>query len=486
MEKEKILVIDDEELILDIAREILTNNGYDVIITSDGHEGIAMLSKEKFALLLTDIRMPDITGLEVIKHVRDYNKEIPIIIITGHGTLDVAIKALKLGAQGFLLKPFTNTELRTAVTEALEKTRLLNDNIRMRALMPLFEVSKEIISETDTKKLLTLIIEIAVRETRADRACLFLTDETTGKIVMAEDYGFSPASITDLREKHLEKLSSMLMKENRPVLVVPGLPMPEGFEEIPGTKEYSSIYMPLTVRGKGIGILSLSRAGAEHPFSLPDVELVSVLGGQAAAAIENARLYEKLERSYMSTIVTLSGIAEAKDFYTDKHMKDIAEYSVDIARKLGLSEADVENIRMAALLHDLGKITVPDDILKKPGRLSEEEMEVIRKHPAHGAKMIESIEPMKDAREIIRHHHEYYDGSGYPDGLRGQDIPLGARIIGVADAFDAMTSNRPYRKALPMDKVIKELKDFSGIQFDPDIVEILISILREKGILEHD
>jgi putative nucleotidyltransferase with HDIG domain len=167
-------------------------------------------------------------------------------------------------------------------------------------------------------------------------------------------------------------------------------------------------------------------------------------------------------------------------------MKDIAEYSVDIARKLGLSEADVENIRMAALLHDLGKITVPDDILKKPGRLSEEEMEVIRKHPAHGAKMIESIEPMKDAREIIRHHHEYYDGSGYPDGLRGEDIPLGARIIGVADAFDAMTSNRPYRKALPMDKVIKELKDFSGIQFDPDIVEILISILREKGILEHD
>jgi len=486
MEKEKILVIDDEELILDIAREILTNNGYDVMITSDGHVGIQMLSKEKFALLLTDIRMPDISGLEVIKHVREHNKEIPIIIITGHGTLDVAIKALKLGAQGFLMKPFTTTELRTAVAEALEKTRLLSDNIRMRALMPLFEVSKEIISETDTKKLLTLIVEIAVRETRADRARLFLTDETTGKIVMEEDYGFSPASITDLREKHLEKLSSILMKENRPVLVVPGLPMPEGFEEIPGTKEYSSIYMPLTVRGKGIGILSLSRAGAVHPFSLPDVELVSVLGGQAAAAIENARLYEKLEQSYLSTIVTLSGIAEAKDFYTDKHMKDIAEYSVDIARKLGLSEADIENIRMAALLHDLGKITVPDDILKKPGRLSEEEMEVIRKHPAHGAKMIESIEPMKDAREIIRHHHEYYDGSGYPDGLRGQDIPLGARIIGVADAFDAMTTNRPYRKALPMDKVIKELKDFSGIQFDPDIVEILISILREKGILEHD
>lgn len=486
MEKNKILVIDDEELILDIAREILTNIGYDVTITSDGRKGIRLLSEEQFSLLLTDIRMPDISGLEVIQQVRNHNKEMPIIIITGHGTLDVAIKALKLGAQGFLLKPFAAADLRNAVAEALEKTRLLSDNIRMRALMPLFEVSKEIISETDTKKLLALIVEIAVRETRADRASLFLTDQKTGKITMEEDYGFLSAPVADLRGKQLEKLASLLSKENKPVLIVPGSPMPEGFEKIPGTEDHSSIYMPLTVRGKGIGILFLSRAGAEHPFSLPDVELVSVLSGQAAAAIENARLYEKLEQSYLSTIVTLSGIAESKDFYTDKHMKDIAEYSVDIARKIGLAEPDIEDIRMAALLHDLGKITVPDNILKKPGRLSEEEMQIIRKHPLHGAKMIESVEPLKVAREIIRHHHEYYDGSGYPDGLRGADIPLGARIIAVADAFDAMTTNRPYRKALPMEKVVKELKDFSGIQFDPDIVEILIAILSEKGILQHE
>jgi putative nucleotidyltransferase with HDIG domain len=486
MEKEKILVIDDEELILDIAREILTNVGYEVTITSDGQEGITLISEEKFALMLTDIRMPEINGLEVIQRVRDRNREIPIIIITGHGTLDVAIKALKLGAQGFLLKPFTAGELRAAVAETLEKTRLLNDNIRMRALMPLFEVSKEIISETDTKKLLALIVSIAVRETQADRACLFLTDEATGKIAMEEDYGFAPASIADFREHHLEKLASLLMRENKPVLIVPNLPMPEGFGEIPGTRDYSSIYMPLTVRGKGIGILSLGRAGAERPFTLPDVELVSVLSGQATAAIENARLYEKLQRSYLSTIITLSGIAESKDFYTDKHMKDIAEYSVDIARKVGLPESDVENVRMAALLHDLGKVTVPDDILKKPGRLSKEEMDVIKKHPIHGAKMIESIEPLQEAREIIRHHHEYFDGSGYPDGLKGKEIPLGARIIAVADAFDAMTTNRPYRKALPMEKVIQEMKDFSGIQFDPDIVDIFLSILHEKHTTEHE
>ena len=133
---------------------------------SDGNRGLELFETENFDLLLTDISMPDMSGLDVIRHVRSHNKEIPIIVITGHGTLDTAINALRLGAQGFLLKPFTPEELRAAVAEALEKTRLLNENIRMRALMPLFEVSKEIISEIDTKRLVRLIIDIAVQEAR--------------------------------------------------------------------------------------------------------------------------------------------------------------------------------------------------------------------------------------------------------------------------------------------------------------------------------
>lgn len=486
MEREKILILDDEEMILDIAREILSAVGFDVIITTDGHAGLRMLAEESFSLLLTDIRMPDISGLEVIQSVRERDREIPIIIITGYGTLETAIKALKLGAQGFLLKPFSAAELRAAVAEALEKAHLLRDNIRMRALMPLFEVSKEIISETDVRELIALIVRIAVRETRADTACLFLVDEQTGRVVMEADYGFLPSELSAFRERCADEIVRQISRENKPLLILPGLPMPEAFTDFPSIEESSSIFSPLSIRGKVVGMLFLGRNDVLSPFSLPDVELVSVLSGQAAAAIENARLYEKLQQSYMSTIVTLSAIAESKDFYTDKHMKDIAEYSVDIARKIGLSEADVEHVRMAALLHDLGKITVPDNILKKPGRLSEEEKAVIRKHPSLGAKMIESIEPLKEARNIIRHHHECYDGSGYPDGLKGEEIPLGARIIAVADAFDAMTTNRPYRKALPMEKVIQELKDFSGIQFDPTIVEAFIGILRERGMLASD
>ncbi len=484
MQGEKILIIDDEDFILDLSRDILTNSNYSVKTVSDGREGIRFLETEKFDLLLTDVRMPDIDGLDVVKQVRLTNKELPIIIITGHGTLDTSIKALRLGAQGFLLKPFTPAELRSAVSEALEKARLLRENIRMRTLMPLFEVSKEIISEVDPKRLLGRIIDIAVKETRADRAFVCLIDEMTGEILTMEDCGLSSSFSSQLIERYGRKIAARIVEEKKPLIITPGDKLPpdlEGMREFEGIS--SNIYMPMTVRGNVIGILHISRAGAERHFSPSEIELVSVLGGQAAAAIENARLYEKLEQSYLDTIVTLSGVVEARDFYTDKHMKDIAEYSVEIAQKLNLPERDVENIRKAALLHDLGKISVPDHILMKPGKLTDEEMDIVKRHPVNGAKIIEPVEPLKPAMEIIKYHQECFDGSGYPDGLRAEDIPLGARIIAVADAFGAMTTDRPYRKALSVDAAVEELMRFAGTQFDPHVVKMFISLLEEKGVI---
>ena len=393
---------------------------------------------------------------------------------------------MRLGAQGFILKPFTPVELRTAVAEALEKTRLLSENIRMRALMPLFEVSKEIIGEVDPKRLLKLIVDIAVKETRADKVCLALIDDATGKLNVKEFYGLSPDFVREFENIYSENIAGLIFNDKKPFLITPGVRLPHEFEKVREIEGISSgVYVPLTIRGNIIGLLCISRTGTEHPFTPSEVELVSVLSGQAAAAIENARLYEKLEQSYLSMMVALSCVVEARDLYTDKHMKDIAEYSVEIANKLGLSDNDIENIRKAALLHDIGKISVPDHILMKPGKLSEEEMEVIKKHPANGAKIIEPVEPLKYATKIIKHHQECYNGTGYPEGLRGKDIPLGARIIAVADAFGAMTTNRPYRRALSIGDAVKELKKCAGTQFDPHLVEIFISILEEKGILNE-
>jgi putative nucleotidyltransferase with HDIG domain len=375
-------------------------------------------------------------------------------------------------------------ELTAAVAEALEKTRLLRENIRMKTLMPLFEVSKEIISEIDVKKLFTLILDIAVRETHADRAFLCIRDHKTGEIVMEGHHGISQDFFQDFQKKYREKIEKIMMLEKLPLLTIPEAGLPDGIEEIITLDEKSSsIYSPLTIRGNYIGALFLSRTAAKYPFTSSEVEFVSVLSGQAAAAIENARLYEKIEQSYLSLIVTLSGVVEAKDLYTDKHMKDIAEYSVAIAHKLNLEGTVIENIRKAALLHDIGKIGIPDHILLKPDKLSDEEMDIIKKHPLNGAKLLEAVEPIRDAKDIIRHHHEFFDGSGYPDGLKGEMIPLGARIVAVADAFGAMTTTRPYRKALSIDEAIQEIQKFSGVQFDPHIVEIFISLLDEKRFL---
>jgi putative nucleotidyltransferase with HDIG domain len=486
-QKERILVIDDEDFILQLARDILTKTDYEVKTVSDGNEGIRLLESRKFDLLLTDIRMPDISGLDVIKHVRTGNKEIPIIIITGHGTLETAVDALRLGAQGFILKPFTPVELRTAVADALEKTRLLKENIKLRTLMPLFEFSREIISETDPRRLLKLIVEIALKETRADAACICLMDEETEKFELCEERGMSPDMIRHFMDKEVHKVAKLVSGDKKALLFDPGAKLPHGLKEmVQAGDKGQRVYVPLIIRDHISGILFASRMSSEHSFSPSEVEFISVLSGQAAAAIENARLYEKLKRSYLSMIVTLSGVVEARDSNTDKHMKDIAEYSVAISQRLNLDNEETENIRRAALLHDLGKICVPDHILMKPDKLSDEEMDIIKKHPLDGAKILEAVEPIRDAKHIIRHHHEFFDGSGYPDGLKGETIPLGARIIAVADAFGAMTTDRPYRNALSTAEAVKELKQFSGIQFDPRIVEIFISVLRTKGIMGDD
>jgi YesN/AraC family two-component response regulator len=190
----------------------------------NGNEGIKLFEKEPFDLILTDIKMPAVDGLDVIKHVRTVNKEIPIIVITGNGTLDIAISSLRLGAQGFILKPFTPAELRASIADALEKTRLLGENIRMRALMPLFEVSKEIIGEVDPERLLKLIVDFALREAKADKVCLALIDEITEKLQVKEDYNLSPDFIRDFEGTYGNRYCEIYFRKQKAFFNQPGYP----------------------------------------------------------------------------------------------------------------------------------------------------------------------------------------------------------------------------------------------------------------------
>ncbi|MFH1094477.1 MAG: HD domain-containing phosphohydrolase [Candidatus Omnitrophota bacterium] len=182
------------------------------------------------------------------------------------------------------------------------------------------------------------------------------------------------------------------------------------------------------------------------------------------------------------TIKVLALALDARDHYTHGHSQQVTEYAVDIAREIGLSFKEIDIIRDAGILHDIGKIGIPDSILLKPGRLTQEEYTQIKKHPVIGKKILEPVNCLADKIPLIYHHHERIDGQGYPDGLVGDNIPLGARILAVADAYQAMTSDRPYRKALPTLIAIEELKRFKGRQFDPHIVEAFLRVLRRMGM----
>ncbi len=194
-------------------------------------------------------------------------------------------------------------------------------------------------------------------------------------------------------------------------------------------------------------------------------------------------LYTKMRIVYLETIRALAAAIDAKDPYTKGHSERVAETSVALAQELNLSDRDIENIEYTALLHDIGKIGIADNILGKDSKLTNKEFGKIKEHTVIGAKIIEPVDFLKNSYKAIYHHHEKYNGKGYPDGLKSEDIPLSARIIAVADAYDAMGSDRPYRKKLNHNKILRELKEQSGKQFDPEVVKVLISVLdieREK------
>jgi putative nucleotidyltransferase with HDIG domain len=257
-------------------------------------------------------------------------------------------------------------------------------------------------------------------------------------------------------------------------------PIEEGHTGVPLDGVQSFLGVPLWTRQKFVGVLCLGPKRTGERFTRDDVALLSTLGTHSALAIHNAQLYEMREQALLDTITALAHAIEAKDTYTINHCEKITDRAVALAQRLGLPQIEVENIRLASILHDVGKIGVPDAILNKPGKLTDEEYEQIKEHAVIGARIVQSVGALQGVVPIVRHHQERYDGSGYPEGLRREAIPLGARIISVVDAYGAMTEDRIYRKAPGHEVAIAELKRHAGTQFDPEIAEAFIKLLEAE------
>jgi putative nucleotidyltransferase with HDIG domain len=484
MASEKILVVDDEDMIRDLCYHILSAEGYQVTTASNGTAALEELSRSAPDLMITDIKMPGMDGIELFERVKGRNHDIVTVFITGHGTLDTAIESLMRGVDGFVLKPFTQEELLSAVERAITRSRLKKENIRLKALIPLFEISKLLITEVDLANLFKIITEVLVKELAADRVSLMLADEATGTLVIRASHGLSADIALKTRRKPGEGVSGLVLKHGKPLIISDGThPDPEVMavinrENMPA----SCMSVPLIGKNKSFGVLNVGKFSGTS-FTASDLQIVLILSSQVVTAMENAGLYEDLRENYFRTVQALVAAVEAKDPYTRWHSTNVAKYAVAIARDLGTSPSQLEEIHIAAILHDVGKIGISELIICKPEPLSREEFDIMKDHAAHGIRILDPIGFSPAIVNAIHQHHERWDGNGYPQGLAGENITLPARILNVADTIDAMVSERPYRGTISSEEVFLELEREAGRQFDPRVAEAARRLI-EKGLLK--
>lgn len=475
----KILVVDDEISICEIIASFLNKNGYTVLLAQSAEKAVELIKEHQVELVLSDIKMPGMNGVDLLRWIKEYNNFLPVIMTTGFPTLDTAVEALKLGAYDYLTKPFHLEEIKEKVFRALQTRQLEEDNLLFSKLVALHEVTKVLASTHNPEELNYRFLDYSIKISRSNGGALMLFNEGTKLSIaltssLPFDRGFweRPFFISASRwsATTCEPLLIDAQKNNVP-LGVPSIP--------PSIQSY--IVYPLKTPKKVLGVLNLIRMENCASFSNVDMEIINVLASQASISIENAKLYQNIRDNYLKTISGFALAVEAKDKYTHGHSENVMKYTVILAKHLGLSGMEIEHIKYAGLLHDIGKIGIEEAILNKPGKLTFEEFEQIKKHPELGCRILANVPFFEALVPLIRHHHEFYNGLGYPDGISGDKIPYGARILSVADAFEAMTSDRPYRRAMSYEKAFDILMKERSKQFDPVVAEAFIQVLKVRS-----
>ncbi len=359
---------------------------------------------------------------------------------------------------------------------------------RVHELGALFKVGQTVTATLRIEDVLDFIVSAASETLHALGCWLFLWDEGEERLVMRAAIGPPAKAVGQLKYRLGEGLSGWVFLEGKPANVpdVAADPRWKCEPSPPSDRAISALVVPLAVGEKTLGVLGVINKTADGgrpkavAFTPADESLLTTLAGQVAIAIENARLYEDVRDLSIATIRSLATAIDARDPYTKGHSDQVAGLSVLLAREMGWNSADLEMLEFAALLHDVGKIGVPDAILRKTEPLTPDEWNHIRLHPYHSAQMVKPVEPLQRIIPWVYHHQEKWDGTGYPDGLKGENIPLAARIIAVADAFNAMTTDRPYRKARSREEAVEEVRRCAGTQFDPQVVEVFVPLLQEE------
>jgi PAS domain S-box-containing protein len=369
--------------------------------------------------------------------------------------------------------------------ESIEKTMELSRKIETIQVM--HEIDRSVLSTLDRREILNTAIRMVRKVViNCDASAIVLSNKDHGCFQYEAGFGLDSLKKHSFLKREGEDICSVI--ENGRLNYVPDLKDPmarchlrnimlrEGLN--------SCICYPVIIKGEGIGVLIIA-SKRPSAFSPDDISTIENISAQISVALENSRLFTDLRELFIGTISALSEAIDAKSPWTRGHSDRVTEYVLIIGKAMGMDEEELEDLRIAGLLHDIGKIGTYDVLLDKPGRLTDEEYKIVKAHPEHSARLLTPIKQLRHIIPWIKHHHERWDGRGYPDGLKGEAIPLQSRILSVADTFDSMTAERPYRKTPGKERTIEELKRCAGTQFDPRVVEVFIKELERQQTTDN-
>jgi len=654
--KGRILVVDDEIELTNALVEMLNKQNYQAIGFTDGNKALERLKQESFDILLADLMMPAIDGITLLKSALQIDPNIVGLIMTGQGTVQTAVDAMKSGAFDYILKPFKLNAVLITLAKSLEVRRLRMENITLRETVSIYELGQLVSSTLDSRAIAHKTAEAVRQQSDADEVSILVPVTGGEEMVVVAASGGDREFLVDQRVPKANTIAGWVAN-NQEMLSLEGEVMDERFSPAyPRPEIIRAISLPMVLNKNLIGVMNVNitnkprnlsegqirglqtlaniaasalenarlyqeteerlrrldalrridlaisssmdirisldvlldqvhthlkvdassvllmdpasndfyaaatrgfrslaasrmrvrmgsgcvgRAAVERrtvPASDPDelkedplltqlpvdeeiqfiaatpliskgavegvlvvlqrspftpsedwYSFLEILAGQAAIAINNARLFENLQitnqqliMAYSETIEGWSRALDLRDQETEGHTQRVTEMSLRLARSMNVfSDEELTYFRWGALLHDIGKMGVPDQILLKPEKLTEKEEAIMRMHPEFAFRLLNSITFLRRALDIPHYHHEWYDGTGYPEGLKGEQIPLAARIFAIVDVWDALCSDRPYREGWSDDKVIRYLKKQTGTQFDPKVVDAFLKVLEE-------
>ncbi|MDD5007440.1 MAG: response regulator [Syntrophorhabdaceae bacterium] len=490
IEGSKILLVDDSPEIIEVLGDFFALNGCHVHKAYTGNQALETLSKEDIEVVILDVNLPDVNGITLLDTIKVNTPAAAVIMATGFYDPNFIVDAMKKGASDFLIKPFELDKLMLVMMRVLRERKLLieKENIlssledkkkiemlnrelqkKIKELTTMYHISNKFnslsIFDDVYEKMITMVKEIL-----DVRSCgYYIVDSDNRELILYK--GFSGNSDVIDEQK-------IFMTE-------------EFFNDAQALKKHvvkdNKIFLPLIIKNECIGFIMADCKNGKGNGHLMEsnVFFLKLVADKASTQIENKMLYESLFESVVHTLKSLIAAINRRDLYTEGHCKRVTAMSLLLAEKIGLADYERDVIRVVGPIHDLGKIGIPDAILLKPGKLTDEEYTLMKGHSMYGEQIMNRFEILANEARIIRHHHERYDGRGYPDALRGDKIPVCSRVLAVCDTYDAMATNRPYRNALVVQEILGEIERCKGSQFDPDIADSFIDMLNDGGYDKH-